>query len=296
MASRRMRPRSWAFVARVALCAPIWWLLAPAPAWAWGPLAQGVIMERALAAATPKAPWLAAQREAVLWGAFASGVRWLPQGRALGADLVGGEGLRLALQKAAERDGRSAQGFAAGWAAAAAAEGVLAQRWPGGAAGRWLDGLPADRRALGLDWALDQAVVGQASPHLHAWAVATFWHAAGPGGLLASPVAQASGLPLQLWAQWGQILVTGLANGPEATLQGLQSLANWPGLGAEVGRSPAVRQALGDGPGPLAPAAEAASKALLALALTHHDGQASGPALAPPAPPRPAPSGPPNRP
>lgn len=235
------------------------------PAWAWGPMGQGLIAERALAKATPRAPWLTAQREAVLWGALASTLRWLPEARGLGLGQAQAPALRAALARQGQAS-KAGLAFRAGWEAALAAEEVLAQRWPGGAAGGWLAALPHDRQALALDWALEQALVGQASPSLQRWAVGCYWHVAGPGGLLVGPVAESSGLAEASWRRWGQLLVAGFVQGPQALLQELARLGGWGDLASEQGRSPAVRQALGEGPGALAAAAEAAGLRLLAVA------------------------------
>lgn len=153
-----MRARRWLLAAAV-----LGAVLGPgAPALAWGSYGHGLIAARAYDQLVPRQPWLAAQREAFMWGALAPDVG----GCAHATSLAHTAGTLASLWREAEASGDAGcKAFVMGWAVHLAADEVE----HAGSAARvsaFREALaaieaPPPPEAIGplVDWALDAALV-----------------------------------------------------------------------------------------------------------------------------------------
>lgn len=136
-------------------------LVPAAPASAWGSYGHGLIAARAYDQLVPQHPWLAAQREAFMWGALAPDV-----GGCASASLAHSAGTLGSLWREAEASGDAgARAFVMGWAVHLAADevehaGASERRAAFREALAATDAPPPPEAIEPLvDWALDRALV-----------------------------------------------------------------------------------------------------------------------------------------
>lgn len=149
-------------------------LMLGTPAHAWGPFTHVTVASRVSRILTPRAPWLAAQEPAFVWGAVCRGLHALPQD-GLSRQALLDPALDAELERAARATGDAAGlAFALGWGLHRATEAALGPAGAQGDAAEWArDTLLWRRAPQGAQDAYRRAVFFALSPA-----------GAGPAGLL----------------------------------------------------------------------------------------------------------------
>jgi hypothetical protein len=220
------------------------WLPA-APAMAWGPLAHGLVAQRAFAELAPRMPWLAPHRDAFIWGAVCADMQEAPASFLSHERTHAVATVKALWREAVASRDRGAQAFAVGWAVHVGADEAFdgfvsahAEGWPTAQA-------EVPRAAL-LGWAADEALLPRSGQALFQVGKAAAVHVGTPAAAaIEASLAKTLAVDINVVSAWARLVAGTCLGGPDRYLaERSRSLRVEPWIGAA--REPAAREALGD--------------------------------------------------